>query len=243
MTPPVPDSTPGVFTSLSPPTGPPICHQDPTAANPSFLDNLSDEDKDEDKDIEFNPFEDISQTSVLENESNDCIVDQEKETQVELTNGSSNRAMDYRVIDIKGNTQEFIGKRYSHLSHEFREICTLAAEGEMMYECTKRYFQNILKDLQEMRKKFYSNSMEVHGDVLLGDGGIESHGNITSQGNCRIKTKPTVGRPKRRLKNALEQRKNAKSRSKINKQKVDSSHEKHSNVRQVSQLMDNLTQV
>jgi zinc finger SWIM domain-containing protein 3 len=127
---------------------------------------------------------------------------------------------DYRVIDIKGNTQEFIGKRYSHLSHEFREICTLAAEGEMMYECTKRYFQNILKDLQEMRKFFYSNSMEVHGDVLLGDGGIESHGNITSQGNCRIKTKPTVGRPKRRLKNALEQRKNAKSRSKINKQKV-----------------------
>ena len=127
---------------------------------------------------------------------------------------------DYRVIDIKGTTQEFIGKRYSHLSHEFREICTLAAEGEMMYECTKRYFQNILKDLQEMRKKIYSNSMEVHGDVLLGDGGIESHGNITSQGNCRIKTKPTVGRPKRRLKNALEQRKNAKSRSKINKQKV-----------------------
>jgi hypothetical protein len=59
MTSPVPDSTPRVFTSPSPPTGPPICHQDPTATNPSFLDNLYDEDEDEDKDkdIEFNPFE------------------------------------------------------------------------------------------------------------------------------------------------------------------------------------------
>jgi hypothetical protein len=59
MTSQVPDSTPRVFTSPSPPTGPPICHQDPTATNPSFLDNLYDEDEDEDKDkdIEFNPFE------------------------------------------------------------------------------------------------------------------------------------------------------------------------------------------
>jgi hypothetical protein len=45
MTPPVPDSTPRVSASPNPPTGPPICHQEPTAANPSFLDNLYDEDK------------------------------------------------------------------------------------------------------------------------------------------------------------------------------------------------------
>ena len=40
---------------------------------------------------------------------------------------------------------------------------------------------------------------EVHGEVvpenvLQGDGGFESHVDI-SQGICGIKTKPTVGRP------------------------------------------------
>uniref|UniRef100_A0A2N9IQA6 Uncharacterized protein n=1 Tax=Fagus sylvatica TaxID=28930 RepID=A0A2N9IQA6_FAGSY len=55
MTPPIPDSTPRVSASLNPPTRPPICHQEPTAANPSFLDNLYDEDND--KDREFSPFE------------------------------------------------------------------------------------------------------------------------------------------------------------------------------------------
>ena len=97
---------------------------------------------------------------------------------------------DYRGIYIKGNAQELIGKRYSHLSHKFHEISTLAAENEMMYEHTKRCFENLLKDLQEMRKKCYSNSMEgcvevhgeaIHADVLQGNSGFDSHKDITSQ--------------------------------------------------------------
>ncbi|KAL0010519.1 hypothetical protein SO802_005627 [Lithocarpus litseifolius] len=80
---------------------------------------------------------------------------------------------DYCGIYIKGNTQESIGKRYSHLSHKFREISTLPAESEMMYEHTKRSFENLLKDLQEMRKKCYSDSMEgrveVHGEAIHAD--------------------------------------------------------------------------
>uniref|UniRef100_A0A2N9GWH9 SWIM-type domain-containing protein n=1 Tax=Fagus sylvatica TaxID=28930 RepID=A0A2N9GWH9_FAGSY len=153
---------------------------------------------------------------------------------------------DHRGIDIGGDAQELMGKRYSHLSHNFREISTFAAESEMMYEHAKRCSENLMKDLQEMRKRCYSDSME----------GLHRGG---------IKTKPTVGRPRGRLKNALELRKNNKSRSKIVQQKarkagkarqvqsvgclnkVDfsvhlNSHEEHSNVRQVSHLVDNLTQ-
>jgi hypothetical protein len=44
--------------------------------------------------------------------------------------------------------------------------------------------------------------IEVHGeivpgDVVQGDIGIESHEDITFQGIGGIKTKPTVGRPRR----------------------------------------------
>ena len=84
--------------------------------------------------------------------------------------------------------QESIGKRYSHLSHNAREISTLAAENEIMYEHTKECFEKIMKELQEIRKKCHSNNMEscieVHGDVttdVLQDDSI-----------CRIKTKPIV---------------------------------------------------
>nr|POE50518.1 hypothetical protein CFP56_27979 [Quercus suber] len=80
-------------------------------------------------------------------------------------------------------------------------------------------------DLQEMRIKCCLSSMEgeVHGEVvpenvLQGDGGFESHVDI-SQGICGIKTKPTVD-----------------SSANIN------SHKEHGNVEQPSQLVDNITQ-
>ena len=105
--------------------------------------------------------------------------------------------------------QESIGKRYSHLSHNAREISTLAAENEIMYEHTKECFEKIMKELQEIRKKCHSNNMEscieVHGDVTIDV--------LQGDSICRIKKKSTVGRPKRRLKSELE-KKNGKSRSK-----------------------------
>ncbi|XP_030923594.1 protein FAR1-RELATED SEQUENCE 9-like [Quercus lobata] len=97
---------------------------------------------------------------------------------------------DYCGIYIKGNTQESIEKHYSHLSYKFREISTLAKKSEKMYEHTKRCFENLLKDLQEMRKKCYSNSMEgrvevhgeaIHANVLQGNSGFDSHKDISSQ--------------------------------------------------------------
>jgi hypothetical protein len=109
-----------------------------------------------------------------------------------------------------------MGKRYSHLSHNFREISTLAVESEMMYEYVNICFEKLLTDLQEMIKTCYSSSIEgrieVHGDVVPRDAsqcdiGFESHEDITFPGIRGIKTKPTVGRPRNRLKNALENEK------------------------------------
>ena len=102
-----------------------------------------------------------------------------------------------------------------------------------MYEHTKECFEKLMRDLQEIRNKCHSNNMEscteVHGDVpadvLQGD---SIH---------RIKTKPTVGRPKRRLKSALE-KKNGKSRSKTTHAKKHASglQKKACEARQVKSL-------
>ena len=59
----------------------------------------------------------------------------------------------YYGVDIKGNAQESLGKRYSHLCHNFREVSILAAESEIMCDYAKRCFETLLKDLQKMRKK------------------------------------------------------------------------------------------
>ncbi|XP_023929881.1 protein FAR1-RELATED SEQUENCE 5-like [Quercus suber] len=79
----------------------------------------------------------------------------------------------YHGVDIKGNAQESLGKCYSHLCHNFREVSILATEYEIMYDYAKRCSDTLLKDLQEMRKKCYSLSMEdqieVHDEVVLGD--------------------------------------------------------------------------
>jgi hypothetical protein len=122
---------------------------------------------------------------------------------------------DYRGIDIKANSQESIGKRYSHLSHNFCEISTLAAESVTMYECANRCSNKLLKYLQEMRKKkCYSNSVECQLEVR-GEGGSSSDEDVVVPAIFGIKTKSSIGSPKRRLKGALERRKNVKSQNKI----------------------------
>ncbi|XP_050259986.1 protein FAR1-RELATED SEQUENCE 5-like [Quercus robur] len=158
----------------------------------------------------------------------------------------------YHGVDIKGNAQESLGKRYSHLCHNFREVSILAAESEIMYDYAKKCSETLLKDLQEMRKKCYSLSMEDHSkvhdeivleDVLQGDNGCQSLEGITFQDIRGIKTKPTVGRPKSRLKGVLERPRNPKSqRKKANSSFDINSLEENSNVEQVSQLVDNFTQ-
>ena len=86
---------------------------------------------------------------------------------------------------------------------------SLVVENEIMYEHTKECFEKLMKELQEIRKKYHSNNMEscieVHGDVTIDV--------LQDDSICRMKTKPIVGRPKRKLKSALK-KKNSKPRSK-----------------------------
>jgi zinc finger SWIM domain-containing protein 3 len=93
---------------------------------------------------------------------------------------------DYRGIDIKANSQESIGKRYSHLSHNFREISTLAAESVMMYECANRCSKKLLKYLQEMRTKCYSDGVECQLEIQ-GEGGSSSDEDVALQAYLGLK--------------------------------------------------------
>ncbi|XP_065632940.1 uncharacterized protein LOC112025240 isoform X2 [Quercus suber] len=179
-------------------------------------------------------------------------------------------------FDCDDNAYEFY-KQYAHrmgfsvrkqyvrrgsAGHIKRRTFCCSKEGERAID--KRREQ----DLQEMRIKCCLSSMEgeVHGEVvpenvLQSDGGFESHVDV-SQGICGIKTKPTVGRPRGRLKSSLERKKKKSSGQKDQPKKtsgarqvqsrnglnrVDSSaninsHKEYSNVEQPSQLVDNITQ-
>jgi hypothetical protein len=65
-----------------------------------------------------------------------------------------------------------------------------------------------------MRTKCYSDGVECQLEVQ-GEGGSSSDEDVALQAVLGIKTKSSVGRPKRRLKGALERRKNVKSQNKI----------------------------
>jgi hypothetical protein len=85
----------------------------------------------------------------------------------------------------------------------------------MMYECADICAKKLFKYLQEMRKRCYSSGLEgqleVQGEV---DNSFESNEEVASQTIRGIKRKSTVGRPKRRLKGALERRKSSISETK-----------------------------
>ena len=96
---------------------------------------------------------------------------------------------DYRGIDIKGNSQELIGKRYSHLCRNFREISTLSAENKIIYEYVDRYSKKLLKEVQEMRKICHFSGV---GDHLVvqgeADNMFQPNEDIASQDIRGIKT-------------------------------------------------------
>ena len=105
-----------------------------------------------------------------------------------------------------------MGKRYSHLSHNFREIATLAAESEMMYEYANVCFEKLLTDLEEMRKRCYFSSIkvriEVQGEIIPGDAlqcdiRFESYEDITFPGICGIKNKTYCWKSKKQVKKCI----------------------------------------
>jgi hypothetical protein len=76
-----------------------------------------------------------------------------------------------------------------------------------MYEFADRCFKSLLKDLLEIRKRSYfsgvESQLEVESEV---DNRFESNEDVASQAIHGIKTKATIGHPKRRLKGSLESR-------------------------------------
>ncbi|XP_050223470.1 protein FAR-RED IMPAIRED RESPONSE 1-like [Mercurialis annua] len=102
-------------------------------------------------------------------------------------------------IGVGSTPQELIGKRYSSMSHNFREILTLASESEDMYEHACEDFIKLLKNLQEMKISSDPASLSNSKDDK-----------ISSSVICEVKTKATVGRPSKRIKGALEKRKKIK---------------------------------
>ncbi|KAK2974231.1 hypothetical protein RJ640_016717 [Escallonia rubra] len=68
---------------------------------------------------------------------------------------------DYRSAQVQGKSQESIGKRYSNLSYHFQELVTLAAENEDMYIYAHKNLSKLLKDLEEMKKTYYSNILDL----------------------------------------------------------------------------------
>ena len=82
-----------------------------------------------------------------------------REAKIRMIQGSHN-------IGVQENPQESIGKRYSFLSHNFREISTLAAESENMYEYACESFTKLLKNFQ-MIDHFYQLCMKLKQKLVL----------------------------------------------------------------------------
>ncbi|KAK2988112.1 hypothetical protein RJ640_017444 [Escallonia rubra] len=123
---------------------------------------------------------------------------------------------DYRGAQTQGSSQESIGKRYSYLSHDFQELVTLAAENEDMYAYAHQNLSKLLKDLEEMKKTYCSSTLapntntqdDLTRDVPQLDDGV------VSQCPRGIKRKATVGRPRKRFKDPLEQPRRRRSQAK-----------------------------
>ena len=126
-------------------------------------------------------------------------------------------------MEIQENPQESIGKRYAYLSNNFHEITTLAVENENMYAYAHSCLTKLVKDIQEMKKQCCYSNLGGRTDTkeeTLVDANLQSENvpqvddSVTLRAVRGIKTKTTIGRPRNRLKDPLEQRRKHKSQSK-----------------------------
>ncbi|CAN1131790.1 Protein FAR1-RELATED SEQUENCE 5 [Linum perenne] len=120
-----------------------------------------------------------------------------------------------------------IGKRYFNLNYNFREITTLAAETDTMYEHTNEIFSKLMKDLRDIKRGLSSgistssNTQEKEEEVLCSN---QEHEGLFIAG---VKAKATVGRPKGRMKGALERPKRCKVQAKPQSKKNKPSCSQH----------------
>ncbi|CAI0552526.1 unnamed protein product, partial [Linum tenue] len=115
---------------------------------------------------------------------------------------------------VQGSSEKLIGKRYFDLHYNFREISTLAAESDRMYEHASEVFSNLLKNLQEMKKSSHAGT----SDEVLCSNHEQDYPNVVG-----VKSKATVGRPKGGMKGALERGKSHKVQSKSQGKKLKAS--------------------
>ncbi|CAN1248823.1 hypothetical protein LINPERPRIM_LOCUS6889 [Linum perenne] len=98
-----------------------------------------------------------------------------------------------------------IGKRYFNLNYNFREITTLAAETDTMYENTYEVFSKLMKDLRDIKR---GSSSQKERELLCSN---QEHEGLFIAG---MKAKATIGRPKGMMKGALERPKRCKVQAK-----------------------------
>ncbi|XP_059630857.1 protein FAR1-RELATED SEQUENCE 5-like [Cornus florida] len=66
----------------------------------------------------------------------------------------------YHGIEANVCPKKSAGKRYSHLCRNFREISSLASEHELLYAYANERALLLLNDLEEMKKKIYSEQFK-----------------------------------------------------------------------------------
>ncbi|CAE6011084.1 unnamed protein product [Arabidopsis arenosa] len=133
----------------------------------------------------------------------------------------------YRSETFNGTVTQSIGKRYSHLCHNFREIASVAAEHVELTMCANEAACELLKKLEEKKKELVKANawMLPTSNVEHVEREEEDEEVLNARG---IKRKATVGRPKNkkvgphsRYLNALETKKRGTSKRKLSFQVFD----------------------
>ncbi|BFG30238.1 hypothetical protein CerSpe_165120 [Prunus speciosa] len=101
----------------------------------------------------------------------------------------------YNGFGIHDNPKESMGKRYNHLCRNFREI---AAKHEKLTEYIDQCSIEMLKGLEEIKTNLFGGNQHV-------DRVVEQTNSATPI-VTGVKRKATVGRPRNRLKDPLERK-------------------------------------
>ncbi|KAG7583246.1 Zinc finger SWIM-type [Arabidopsis suecica] len=126
----------------------------------------------------------------------------------------------YRSEISNGTVTQSIGKRYSHLCRNFREIASLAAEHVELTMCANEAASQLLKKLEEKKKELVKANAWMLPTSNVEHGEREEEDEVL---NARgIKRKATVRRPKNkpvgphgRYLNVLETKKRSTSKRKL----------------------------
>ncbi|KAL6293996.1 hypothetical protein ACE6H2_002138 [Prunus campanulata] len=124
----------------------------------------------------------------------------------------------YNGFGIHDNPKESMGKRYNHLCRNFREIASFAAEHEKLTEYVDQCSIEMLKGLEEIKTNLFCGNQHV-------DRVVEQTNSATPI-VIGVKRKATVGRPRNRLKDPLERKRQktstkASARRQIKMQEID----------------------